>query len=240
MQQAWPISGEAVLTRRLDVRRRHVLAGRVDDELLLAVDDLEVAVLVELADVAGVQPAVGVDRLGGLLGLVAVAPPMTTSERISTSPSSASLISTPATGGPTVPILILSGGLTRAGAAGLGHAPQLGRAACRWRGRTRSPRRGVGRRADVDRDDLVEAEHRAHLREHLSSALAARLGELGGDRLAGLLEPDLLDRRVEMLAFVGACGSKTPPIIVSRPPSASPRSAAPRRTTSAGPRAGRR
>ena len=41
--------------RRLDVRRRHVLAGRVDDQLLLAVDDPEVAVLVDLADVAGVR-----------------------------------------------------------------------------------------------------------------------------------------------------------------------------------------
>ena len=47
----------------LDVRRRHVLAGGVDDELLLAVDDLEVAVVVDLADVAGVQPAVVVERL---------------------------------------------------------------------------------------------------------------------------------------------------------------------------------
>ena len=34
---------------------------------------VHVAVLVDLADVAGVQPAVGVDRLGGLLGQVAVA-----------------------------------------------------------------------------------------------------------------------------------------------------------------------
>ena len=34
---------------------------------------VQVAVVVDLADVAGVQPAVGVDRLGGLLGQVAVA-----------------------------------------------------------------------------------------------------------------------------------------------------------------------
>ena len=32
-----------------------------------------IAVVVELADVARVQPAVGIDRLGGLLGHVAVA-----------------------------------------------------------------------------------------------------------------------------------------------------------------------
>ena len=53
----------------LDVRRRHVLAGRVDDQLLLAIDDPHVPVGVDLADVAGVQPALRVDRLGGLLGV---------------------------------------------------------------------------------------------------------------------------------------------------------------------------
>jgi hypothetical protein len=40
---------------------RGVLAARGDDELLLAVDDGDVAVVVERADVAGVQPPVGVD-----------------------------------------------------------------------------------------------------------------------------------------------------------------------------------
>src|ERR671914_1470250 len=58
---------------RLDVRGRHVLAPRVDDQLLLAVDDLQVAVLVEFAHVARVEPAVVVHRLAGLVGLVAVA-----------------------------------------------------------------------------------------------------------------------------------------------------------------------
>ena len=42
----------------LEVRRREVLAARRDDDVLLAAGDLEVAVLVELAEVAGVQPAV--------------------------------------------------------------------------------------------------------------------------------------------------------------------------------------
>ena len=47
---------------------RDVLAGGGDDQLLLAVDDREEAVVVEGADVAGVQPAVLVDeRAGGLL-----------------------------------------------------------------------------------------------------------------------------------------------------------------------------
>src|SRR5207302_6379607 len=58
---------------RLDVCRRHVLARRVDDDLLLAVDQAEISLLVELADVACVQPAVRVDCLGGLLGQVPVA-----------------------------------------------------------------------------------------------------------------------------------------------------------------------
>ena len=37
--QIWPMIGPGALERRLDVGRRHVLAGRVDDDLLLAVDD---------------------------------------------------------------------------------------------------------------------------------------------------------------------------------------------------------
>ena len=41
----------------LEVRRRDVPAGRVDDQLLLPVDDLRVALVVELADIAGAEPA---------------------------------------------------------------------------------------------------------------------------------------------------------------------------------------
>jgi hypothetical protein len=37
-----------------------MFTGRVDDELLLAVDDPHVAVVVDARDVAGVQPAGGV------------------------------------------------------------------------------------------------------------------------------------------------------------------------------------
>ena len=51
----------------------YVLAGRVDHQLLLAVDDADVALAVDGGDVAGVQPAVGVDGLGRLLRVVAVA-----------------------------------------------------------------------------------------------------------------------------------------------------------------------
>ena len=61
------------LEGRLQVGGADVLAARGDDQLLLAVDDAQVAVLVDLADVARVQPAVLVDRLGGLLRVVQVA-----------------------------------------------------------------------------------------------------------------------------------------------------------------------
>ena len=42
----------------LDALRREVVAAGVDDDVLLAVGDLEIAVGVEHADIAGVQPAV--------------------------------------------------------------------------------------------------------------------------------------------------------------------------------------
>jgi hypothetical protein len=43
---------------QLDVRGRDVLAARGDEDVLLAIDDLEEAVLGEAADVAGLEPAV--------------------------------------------------------------------------------------------------------------------------------------------------------------------------------------
>ena len=45
--------------------------GRLD-QVLLPVGDAQAAVGVDLADVAGVEPAVAIDRLGGRLGLVVV------------------------------------------------------------------------------------------------------------------------------------------------------------------------
>ena len=57
----------------LDLARVDVVAA-ADDELLLAVDDEEVAVLVDAADVAGAEPAVGVDRLGGRLRAASSSP----------------------------------------------------------------------------------------------------------------------------------------------------------------------
>lgn len=70
--QAWATSALA-LDGRIDVGRRHVLAPRVDDQLLLAVDDPQIAVLIERADVAGVQPAPWVERRGSLSGLIPIA-----------------------------------------------------------------------------------------------------------------------------------------------------------------------
>jgi hypothetical protein len=61
------------LERRLEVGRADVLPAGGDDQLLLAVDDGEVAVFVDHADVAGVEPAVLVESLRRLLGLLVVA-----------------------------------------------------------------------------------------------------------------------------------------------------------------------
>src|SRR4051794_20865472 len=53
----------AVADLLLDVRRRDVLARRGDDDLLRPTGDDEVALLVDLAEVAGVEPAVVVEDL---------------------------------------------------------------------------------------------------------------------------------------------------------------------------------
>src|SRR5437667_188476 len=52
---------------------RRPLVALVLDQLLEAVDDREVAVRVDMPDVARVQPPVGVDRLGGRLRIAEVA-----------------------------------------------------------------------------------------------------------------------------------------------------------------------
>ena len=56
----------------LEFRRRDVLAARRDDDVLDAVDDLQVGAVYPLPDVAGVQPAFCVDRLRGRVGLAPV------------------------------------------------------------------------------------------------------------------------------------------------------------------------
>ena len=51
----------------------HVLAAGGDEDVLLAVDDLQEAVVGEAADVAGLEPAVVGEGLAGGLGILVVA-----------------------------------------------------------------------------------------------------------------------------------------------------------------------
>ena len=51
---------------RLDPCRRDVVAARVDDQILLAIGDVQLPVGVDAADIAGVEPAVAQHRGGGL------------------------------------------------------------------------------------------------------------------------------------------------------------------------------
>ena len=48
----------------LQLRRRDVLAAGGDDDVLDAIDDLQVRALDPFADISGVQPALGIDRVG--------------------------------------------------------------------------------------------------------------------------------------------------------------------------------
>lgn len=67
--------GEEVAAAEVDVLDAlggNVLALRELEHVLLAVDDLEAAHAVHLDDVAGVEPPVGLDRLGRLLGVAVV------------------------------------------------------------------------------------------------------------------------------------------------------------------------
>ena len=68
---------------------------------------------VELADVAGVEPAVGVERLGGRLGEVVVAAHDAAAAQQDLAVLGAILTSVPGSGGPTVPNRYLAGRLTK-------------------------------------------------------------------------------------------------------------------------------
>ncbi len=65
--------GGDLLELALEVLRRDVLAARGDEQLLLAVGHAQEAVGVDLAHVAGVDPALGVQRLAGRLLVPVVA-----------------------------------------------------------------------------------------------------------------------------------------------------------------------
>src|SRR6185503_2074089 len=60
------------LEQVLDVLRRDVHPARGDDEVLLPIRDVEKSVLVEPADVAGGEPAIGEEHLPGGLRLLEV------------------------------------------------------------------------------------------------------------------------------------------------------------------------
>ena len=165
---AWPISGRGALERRLDVRRRHVLAGRVDDQLLLAVDDREVAVLVDLADVAGVQPAVGVERLGGLARAGCGSRSSRRRERISSSPSSAELDLDARRGRPDGADLDPARAGCTAPAPQVSDMPHSSASGMPMAWKNTSTSRGVGAAPTLTAIDLVEAEHRAQPGEQLA------------------------------------------------------------------------
>src|SRR3546814_16774308 len=61
----FPLQGE----KAFDPRRRDVVAAAEHDDVLLAVGYLQVAVFVQLADVAGVQPAVPDCLIGGFIAV---------------------------------------------------------------------------------------------------------------------------------------------------------------------------
>ena len=90
-----------------------VLAAGGDDQILLAAGDRNEAVLVNVAQIAGVQPAVD-DLLGGHIGMVVVSA-ADRWPRTHSSPSSAIPAVTPLIGMPIVPIRLFSGRLTHTG-----------------------------------------------------------------------------------------------------------------------------
>ncbi len=226
------------LDRRLDVRRGHVLARGVDDQLLLAVDDLHEAVVVDLGDVAGVQPAVGVERLGGLLRLVAVAEhhELAADEQLAVlgraSPRRRAMAdrpcrSSPAPGRLQVPKPQVSD-IPHSSASSIPTA---------WKNSSTST--GVGAAPTLTDSTWSSPSISRSLEKICSSASATWRLELLGHRLAALAQPHPLDRRPR-----SPPGSARAAPRAARPasspgrPSASPRSAARRRTSSGGPAAG--
>ena len=163
------------------------------------------------------QPS-SVDRLGGLVGQVAVAAHHDVGPDRAPRRRSASLISTPGRRRADGADLDLVGRVDGAGAAGLAHAPQLGeRQADRVEELEHLDRRRRG--ADVDRLDLVEAEHRAQPGEELLVGLGdrARRAPRAPARRAAPGAPSRSRRSSaapgRLALLVAACAA----IIVSRP-----------------------
>ncbi len=133
----------------LDLARVHVEAAR-DDELLGSPDDAEVAVVIELADVAAAEPSVGVERVAGRVVPVPVAGEhVRSAEQDLARRPSARRTSTPGSGKPTVPGTPLAVVGIRHVHDRLGHAVALQHAHARARANSSSCNDG-GNGADPD------------------------------------------------------------------------------------------
>src|SRR5215211_651182 len=186
-----------LLQPRLDVGRREVLTRRRDDELLLAVDDLQVTVVVELADVAGLEETVLGHGLRGLVGQVAVA--LHHDGPLDQHLAVLGELDVDARAGRThAADLDPLARVARARARRLRHPPQLGQRDAE--GVEELDHLGRRRRgADVARLELVEAEMLAQVGEDLLVGLRHPLRQLVGDLLLALLESHLLQRSLERL-----------------------------------------
>ena len=99
-----------LLQFNLHQRRGDVLTPGSDDDVLLAVGDEQKPILVDMADVAGVQEPFLIESFGGRLGIAQVAEKIVgTASQIS--PSWAIASSIPGRAGPTEPIRFRSGRL---------------------------------------------------------------------------------------------------------------------------------
>ena len=109
----------------LEDGRGDVLAAGGHQDLLLAAGDPDEALVVDLADVAGVEPAARPRAPRRSPRRCASSRVKTWPPRKSSSPSSATRTALPGSGRPTVPILSASGTLTVSAAGGLGQAVAL-------------------------------------------------------------------------------------------------------------------
>ncbi len=93
-----------VLQLVLDGLRRDQLAAGGLQQFLLAIGDVEEAVLIEVRDIAGAEPAVGIESTRRSPRACASSRRRPTAPRTSSSPSSANFSSTLGSGLPTAPM----------------------------------------------------------------------------------------------------------------------------------------
>ena len=130
MSRAWPNATASLMYgKNLSLFSRYFGANSVPSaslpDVLRAVDDLQVAVLVEVAGVAGVEPAVVRLRLGGRLGVLVVLLEQPRRADQDLAARRSTLISTPFTGGPDGVGLHLAVRLHADEHRGLGRAVEL-------------------------------------------------------------------------------------------------------------------